>query len=252
MPSTVRVPYATVAGRDMIRPSHGAQRAHMDEAEAGTRIKEIVRRCWEDEGTPILLSALGSREGRGIADAAKLVSGGLRAFIEQHLKEDVLVIQHRRRPTIVGAVPRDAEDEERDWDALLDGIAGNSALTTRYHRAFWGAFRHPIANSHSRYLTVSGPVRYVDEPHGSAPDQMVELPRDLIDPAATDSDVHRNISAWLDQSGTSVARFLDRGDSSSLPNNDVLGKLIQSLEQDELEQISIPMPIIAKLRRKPA
>ena len=225
----------------------------MDQTEAAQQVVDTVDEWWREHRKPMLLSVLGGKQGE-IAATAKTLSGGLRAFIEQHLRDEVIVLQHHMRPTIVGAVPRAADDGDQDWDALLDAVTASPAAPARYLPAFWGAFRHPLADTESRYLTVSGPVRYVSQPHAQpAPDQMVEVQRDFVaGPDTTDSQVHANIRAWLAQSRVNPARFRASGDSGVLPGNDVLGKLIQALDPDELAQISIPMPIVAKLRRKSA
>ena len=163
------------------------------------------------------------------------------------------MVQHQGRPTIVGAVPRAAHNAQDDWDALLDEATSSPTSPHRYLPAFWAAFRKPIAESDTRYLTTSGPVRFTDLPDGPPADNMVEVRRQLIaDPSATDADVHESIGVWLRNSGVAMDRYLDVRATTALPANDVLGKLIQPLDADELSQVSIPMPIVAKLRRKPA
>ncbi len=226
----------------------------MDETETARQIADIVREWWQAEGAPMLISALGASRSGEIANAARAISGGLRVFIEQHLADDVLIVQHQARPTIVGAVPHDADDGAKDWNALLDGVTASPAAQARYYSAFWAAFRRPIAEVDSRYLTVSGPVRFIDQSRGgSAPDQMVEVPRGFVaSPNASDSEVHEKIDAWLAQSTVSAERFRATGGLGVLPSNDILGRLIQALDPDELAQIRMPMPIVAKLRRKPA
>ncbi len=84
---------------------------------------------------------------------------------------------------------------------------------------------------------------------------MVEVPRELIAvPDATDADVHKSIGDWFKGKGSGVSpeRFRDVAMADNLPTNDILGKLIQALDPDELSQVSMPMPIVAKLRRKAA
>lgn len=225
----------------------------MDAAETSKRVVDLVGQWWQDRHAPMLLSALGAIEEGAIATSARAVSGSLRMFLEQELGDDIAVVQHQTRPTIVGAVPRAAHDAQDDWDALLDEVTSSPSSPHRYHPAFWAAFRKPIAESDTRYVTTSGPVRFTDLPHGSAPENMVEVRRQLIaDPSATDADVHESIGVWLRNSGVPMDRYRDVKATTALPANDVLGKLVQALDVDELSQVSIPMPIIAKLRRKPA
>lgn len=225
----------------------------MDAAETSKRVVDLVGQWWENRRAPMLLSALGAMEEGAIATTARAVSGSLRMFIEQKLGDDIVVVQHRTRPTIVGAVPRAAHNANDDWDVLLDKVTNSTTSPHRYHPAFWAAFRKPIAESDTRYLTTSGPVRFVDLAQGPPPEHMVEVRRALIaNPESTDADVHESIGAWLTASGVPVERYRDVKPTSALPANDVLGKLVQALDADELAQVSIPMPIIAKLRRKPA
>ena len=226
----------------------------MDTAETiSKRVIDLVGQWWENRKAPMLLSTLGAMEEGAIATDAKAVSGSLRVFIEQNLADDVVVVQHRTRPTIVGAVPQAVYKAHDEWDASLDKVTNSAASPHRYHPAFWAAFRKPIAESDTRYITVSGPVHFTDLRHGPPPDDMVEVRRELIaDSEATDTDVHASIGVWLTESGVAVDRYRDVKATSALPANDVLGKLVQALDADELSQVSIPMPIIAKLRRRPA
>ena len=220
------------------------------------RIVELVGQCWQEKHSPMLLSALGTID-RQIAPEARRQSGGLRAYIEASLDDRVRVVQHGTKPTVIGAVPRNQEtDDVGDWDALLDELVGAQAerrlADRRFHRAFWAAFRQPLDESRERCVAMDGPVRFSDEPTGHQPYHTIEVQRELIvGQEASISDVHQSIGTWLTANNLEPTRFLETARSDTLPSNDVLGKLILALSLEELDQISIPMPIVAKLRRQP-
>ncbi len=215
---------------------------------------ELVGEAWAKTQRPLLLSALGTVDHQ-IATKAKEESGGLRAYIETSLANELLVVQHTERPAVIGAVPRNQEtDSVSDWDALLDELAGSSAdrrsVSWRYHRSFWAAFRQPLDEAKTRYVAMHGPIRFSDEFPESQPPQTIGVARELIvGQEASVQDVQQSINAWLAHNGLRPERFLESSDTL-LPSNDVLGKLILALDAEELSQISIPMPIVAKLRRQ--
>ena len=219
------------------------------------RTLELVGKAWTETHRPLLLSALGTVD-RQIGTKAKEESGGLRAYIEAHLANELRVVQHSEKSTVIAAVPRSEEtDSISDWDALLDELVGGTtdrrSVNRRYHRSFWAAFRQPLDDTKKRYVALDGPIRFFDEFPASQPPHTIEVARELIvDEDASIHDIHQSINAWLANNGLGHDRFLDSSDTS-LPSNDVLGKLILSLNAEELGQISIPMPIVAKLRRQP-
>ncbi|MDE0452791.1 MAG: hypothetical protein OXI90_13635 [Gammaproteobacteria bacterium] len=203
----------------------------------------------------MLLSVLGTID-RQIAATAKEQSGGLRAYIENCLGDELRLVQHTERPAVIAAVPRNEEtDSISDWDRLLDEMVARPTdrrpVNWRYHRSFWAAFRQPLDKAKVRYVAINGPIRFSDELPESQPADTLEVPSELIvGLEAPVQDVHQNINAWLENNGLGHEQFLDKSDTL-LPSNDVLGKLILTLNAEELSQISIPMHIVAKLRRQP-
>ena len=219
------------------------------------RTLELVGEAWSEAHRPMLLSALGTID-RQIATTAREQSGGLRVYIETRLDDELRLVQHTERPAVIAAVPRNEEtDSISDWDTLLDEMVGSStdrrSVNWRYHRSFWAAFRQPLDEAKVRCVAIHGPIQFSDVLPDSQPADTLEVPRELVvGPEASVQDVHQNINAWLEKNGLGHEQFLDASDTL-LPSNDVLGKLILTLNAEELSQISIPMPIVAKLRRQP-
>ena len=67
---------------------------------------------------------------------------------------------------------------------------------------------------------------------------------------ANSSDVLQNIEAWLDDHQLDPGPFLQRDDmESSRSSGDLLGRLLEALDTEELRRLSIPLDIARKLRR---
>ena len=123
---------------------------------------------------------------------------------------------------------------------------------------FWTAFRKPLPDSSARYLSSDNPIRFADVPPGSAPPGSLEIPRAYIPgDEATDSDVAERIVEWLHDHDLDETRFLyvprppQHRPERPLPADDLLGRLITALDPDELEKVSMPIALVAKLRRTP-
>ena len=220
-------------------------------------IQETVRSVedfWNEHERPLLLSALGSLEGRRISQNAKLHAGGLRPFLETFIGDRLLVVQHSRNRTIVGVVPIDERTQEiEDWDPLLEKTSAKPSLL-RLHPAFWAAFSKPIDGSLERYLQISDSVRFIDVRSDDAPQDGIHIERQHIaGPEARPEEIYENAMQWITKNKLDVSNFLHKPSSTGgnrLPSNDLLGRLILALDSQELQRTSIPMDVVAKLRRQ--
>lgn len=210
---------------------------------------------WREHGVPMLLSILGNVEHGRISREAKRHSEGLRAFLEVAVGDHVMVVEHSRNPTVVGVVPRNEETGKiRDWDALLDRPAPKTT-PRRLHPALWAAFRKPIADAMERYIQGGESVRFTDVARDDEVRDGVRVDRRfIVGSDASDENVYGNAMTWLDENELDVSNFLHKpatSASAGLPPNDLLGKLVLALDARDLEKISIPMDVVAKLRRQP-
>ena len=222
-------------------------------------IAECVQKYWNQHRRPMLLSALGTAVDEQTTHEVKSVAGNLANYIRTRLSGSVSVVQHSTNPTIVGAVPSSEAHFTEDWNHLLtrpDRHTGTSRK--RFNPVFWTAFRKPLPDSSARYISSDNPLRFVDVPPGSAPPGSLEVPRAYIrSDETTDSEVAERIAEWLRDHDLDETRFLceprppQHRPERPLPTDDLLGRLINALDSDELDKVAMPLAVVAKLRRTP-
>lgn len=219
------------------------------------RIVDLVQEHWGKHGMPLLLSLLGSEGGGEIGRLAKQEAGGLGAYLRHRLTDRVRVIHHSTKPMVAGAIPVDAEvDANAGFDRLLEKThSRSSGADPRIHSAFLAAFREPLDESKGRYTSIRAPFRFVDVSSEERPDGFREIAREYVaGPDAEAMEVQQKAQDWLAANGLDPDRFLwkDKADVARLPSNDLLGRLLLSLEPDELKRISMPLDVVGKLRRQ--
>lgn len=221
-------------------------------AETAARVGDY----WRENRLPLLLSALGSAEGGRVSREARRKSGSLRRFLESEAGDRVTVVQHSDKPTVVGVVPKNDETGAiENWDFLLDETGGKRQLP-RLHPALWAAFRKPLKESFDRYLLTDGPVRFVDVAHGTEVQNGLKVdPTKVLGPDALSDAIHENATTWLRDHQLEISDYRPEDasdDAGRLPRDDVLGRLILALDARDLERMSVPMDVVAKLRRRSA
>lgn len=213
---------------------------------------------WGEHRVPMLLSALGNVADGRISQEAKRHGKSLREFLEAVVgQERVLVVEHPENLTIVGVVPSNEETKViRNWGPYFDK-AGTKSTLPRLHPALWAAFRKPIEDATDRYVQgVQGgdSVWFTDVAHGDRNPGGVQVDRRFIAGLENSPEkVYENAAAWLRENNLDISNFQTKtrsGASTRLPSNDLLGKLILALDSRDLQKISIPMEVVAKLRRQ--
>ena len=225
--------------------------------ELDSRIMDLVEQHWQDNQTPLLLSRLGSHGGGEIARQVKAQGKGLGNYLRHRLTDRVRVIQHSGNPTITGVVPAsDAPDTDEENDALLEKTRQGSSVATapRFHPAFWAAFRKPLDESNRRYMSVEAPIRFHESSEGSQPDGFLEVPKIYIATSDTDEDqTLQNAEKWIDDNSLRKETYLVPAKSalhSGHPQN-LLDRVLFSLEPKDLSRISMPLDVILRLRKQP-
>ena len=222
-------------------------------------IAECVQKYWNQHGRPMLLSALGTSVDPQTMREVKNVAGNLATYIRTRLSGSVSVVQHSTNPTIIGAVPSSEAHLTHDWDRLLARPDRDiDTSRKRFNRVFWTAFRKPLPVSTARYVSTDDPIRFADVPPGSAPPGSLEIPRVYIPgDEATDGDVAERIAEWLRENDLDETLFLyvprspQHRSKRPLPADDLFGRLITALDPAELDKVTMPIALVAKLRRTP-
>ena len=222
--------------------------------ELDQRIIDLVQQSWEEHQVPLLLSRLGAQDGGEIARVAKQEAISLAGYLRERLADEVRVIQHSTKPVVVGALPADVDGESTDFDALLERTHGQTlGMPPRFHPAFWAAFRVPLDEDKRRYMSLVPPLRFTDAYPEDRPDgdNHAEVGWEYVNSDAEPSAVQRNVDEWLEENGLDAAPFL----AASKPSNprsspeDLLGRLLAALPVEDQRRISLPLDIVAKLRR---
>ena len=209
---------------------------------------------WREHRAPMLLSALGNLDHGRISRGAKLYASGLRGFLERFVAERVLIVEHSTNSTIVGVVPRNEDTSAiQDWDALL-GRPATASAPRRLHPGLWAAFRKPIREDTERYIQAGETVRFSDVAAGEEVPEGIRVDsRFIVGPEASLEAVYESAVTWMKENRLDIADFQTESGaktSAKLPANDLLGKLILALDPPDLEKITIPMEVVAKLRRQ--
>ena len=224
-------------------------------SELADRIVRLVEEHWDQHEKPLLLSQLGSLDNGEIAKSTKQESGGLKAYLQDHLADRVRVIQHSSNFTVIGAIPAQATlDDNISIDELFFRLSHQPAKqVARYHPAVWAAFRRLLEESKLRYLKITTPVHFVDIAEDEKPEGFVEVDRKFIaDSNADPSEIEENIISWVQNNKLEISIFQAkrRLPGMHFPSSDLLSKLLASLGEEDLRRISMPLDIVHKLRRE--
>lgn len=218
--------------------------------------EEIVKAVtdhWEARQKPLLLSELGNLKEGHVARRTKEVAENLRTYLRDQLQSRVDLIQHSFLPQVIGVVPTGiAPDNTDERDALLNRTRSKAQTASKWFQpAIWAAFRKPLAPTRRRFLSEKEPFEFKDVSESGAPDGFREIDQKFI--AETDdnaSAVVQNIETWLADHALESSLFL-RSDDQKAPgfSNDLLGRLIQVLDTEELRRVSVPLDVVRKLRQ---
>ena len=224
-----------------------------DYEDLDNRIVDLIGQYWTEEKRPLLLSQLGSRDGGEVARRAKSMMGSLRVYLRTRLSSEVNILTHSTKPTVVGAVPANAGITDTDTDHLLDRTLVDPGTTgRRYNAAFWAAFRKPLDPALQRYLHVDQPHHFKDtDDEGRVGPGYAEIERSFIArTGADDATVEESVRGWLESKGMEAEAFYQVGRETTLPQDDLLGRLLTVLDAEDLSRMTIPLDIVQKLRRK--
>ena len=218
------------------------------------RIVRSVHQCWEDGKLPLLLSRLGIQDGAELSTATKKLGMTLKQYLTTRLSDEVQVIQHSPRTQLVGALPISVDvDSEGGAEALLERTQRTEVdKMPRFCPAFWAAFRVPLEESKRRYVTDHEPIEFRDlsideKPFGREIVREYILGRDV-----DSSEVRNKIHQWLEENqvdSESYRRTRSQTSQASGPQ-DLLDRVLESLELSELKRVVMPLDVVLKLRRQ--
>ena len=243
--------------RRLCRPNGRVVESQVNET-GGDEIVRCVNAFWDENRRPMLLSSVGTTVGQRVAQEARTRAGSLRAYIRKYLNDRLAV---------------DRAQQERNNRGSRSTIA--SKRQSRLGRSASG--RHPRVplrrETVQRCLLGDLPeaARRVERevPNGGEPNQIhrratwarptraVEIAHTyILGDDASDANVAERVRQWLRDHNLEESRFIHvpekRGAKRqrTLPADDLLGRLVLALDPEELDQITMSVALVAKLRRE--
>lgn len=223
-------------------------------AQLAGRLAELVDEHWRERNEPLLLSQLGAADQGEVGRLAKAHSNNLAAFVEHHAADRIRIVRGHANPLVLAAMPTNVVEDVQVDDLLQRARERAATGSPRYHPAFWAAFRVPLNECDRRFVSNRRPIRFEDRPANAEdyPAGWVEVERQYIADAACDvNGVQRLIADWLSATELDPGKYLaDTSAAFGLPSNDLLGRLLVALDAEDLEQMTIPLNVIKKLRQQ--
>ena len=217
------------------------------------RISELVEEHWHEHNRPLLLSQLGTADQGDVGKSAKQLAPNLAGFIRGHVA-GVRIVSGSTVPPIFAVLPANIGQEVDVDDLLAEKRRERASVRVRrFLPAFWAAFRVPLDESKRRFVSIRAPARFQDAPLDETDrSSFVEVQRQYITTGdADDTVVQQRISEWLQRHELDDGPFLVANrPATDLPHDDLLGRLLVSLEPEELKRMSIPLDVVLKLRRQ--
>jgi hypothetical protein len=220
-----------------------------------TKIKELVNAQWKATGAPLLLSKLGAalREDFDVERETSAIK--LAPFLRAAMPTEIRVIQDPNNRIIVGAVPAGVDVSAETLFRKIDKPPDERRPTgnyTRYDRDLWNAFTLKLAPDKRRFLSATDQVNVAEvlarepEPPGFAEvtaDDVVAL--ENLGPGQRFAAASDRIESWAARNAVDISKFRRVG---HVGEKTVLSVLIESVAQDDLSKISLPLSVIRILQ----
>ncbi|MFJ4155509.1 hypothetical protein ACIPZF_12040 [Pseudomonas sp. NPDC089752] len=212
-------------------------------------IIEATRAHFEKTGQALLLASIGHlANAKGIKMSDELNGVKLLQFIAGNLGDELDIVKSSTSNLVYGVVPK--------GKASLDPALTATGRLPEFplndvNRALQAAFLRPIKPGHKRYVLAHPTLSYADIAQDQTPPaqgilmegEFLPSPEQLANPVLLRSMIERFANAY--QIEIAYVR------TSKAPVADsLLSKIVDSLTEDELARVSIPLDIVAKLMRK--
>ena len=229
-------------------------------------IAELAKTNYSKEGKGLLLSQVGDivskkhPELRNVLGSRKLVG-----FIETELADSVQILTSPENHIVKVILPANVMVNEDVLQFFPKRDAASSSVKkTRYNRAFWAAFSHPLANGNTRLVGFEPQVNYEDIAGGAPPATIKKIiTPDLVideikepDPAKRVQRINEIISHWLQTNAVSVDIVEAKTEKghvftsvSGSQKGSLLEVLLAALDDTDLKRIQMPLDVVAKLHR---
>ena len=237
---------------------------HSVRAELAAEIETLVSTTFAQRRQVVLLSYLGQAlRKRGYDFRAILGDQKLADFIRSELADKVRVVATPAGPLIFAAYPAEVTlESEIDPFGTSGSVSAKEPQESSDRekrelvaRGVWFAFSHALEPGKARVLRLEPDVEYEDyDESGEKPDGY-EIARDVIVPVGSvprhqrNEIIYDNIRAWAAQNGVPFKLLLEAQTEKSFRRS-ALDVILGSLSESDLARITMPLDVVAKLRRK--
>jgi hypothetical protein len=239
-------------------PENGAK------AELAGQILTIVSETFALQRRVVLLSYLGQAlSKRGLDFRQILGEQKLAEFIKERLGDQIRIVPTPAGRLVLAAVPIEVvlENEIDPFGLSRRAPAeGGHSFATQQKRELlvrdaWFAFSHSLESGKARVLRLEPHIEYQDyDPNSGDKPQGYDVPPDMIVPLGSfskgkrDELIYENVRAWAAQNDVPFRALIETHASGARRNS--LDVILSSLSDSDLSRITMPLDLVAKLRRK--
>jgi hypothetical protein len=198
---------------------------------------------WNNQRKLLLLSQIPSfLRSQGVEIDQVLAGRPLMLALRYDGADRLALVQNPFHSAVWAALPKaiaDAADPQNLFTRKIEApisSENNSPSRVRFKPWFWAAFIKALEPDHKRWLT---PDHFVDQPHAEVPP---DIPNILM--------ITNTIEKWAKSNGIELSPFELRDSESSGRESKKTSLSFESLDQDDLRRIVIPLDIVFKLLKK--
>jgi hypothetical protein len=215
---------------------------------------------WNNQRKLLLLSQIPSfLRSQGVEIDQVLAGRPLMLALRYDGADRLALVQNPFHSAVWAALPKaiaDAADPQNLFTRKIEApisSENNSPSRVRFKPWFWAAFIKALEPDHKRWLT---PDHFVDQPHAEVPPANAILldteyianlnPEDIPNILM----ITNTIEKWAKSNGIELSPFELRDSESSGRESKKTSLSFESLDQDDLRRIVIPLDIVFKLLKK--
>lgn len=219
-------------------------------------ILNLTYEYWSSTSKALLLASLGQQlTKRGYNLRTDLRGQKLVPFLQIELKDQVTVLTSPFDSLVRGIVPK-GEDIGADIRSLFTPNTERGSARINFDKRVWIAFSNPIPENHVRVLQFEPEINFEDLPAEMAKDkEHMVVPRELVIPPAAkpsqvrNAELQQNIRSWLKDHGIGIEKVVAKAtiEASARGTDSLLSAILAALDRKDLERVSLPLDIVAKL-----
>jgi hypothetical protein len=218
-------------------------------------VKELAEIEWGTSQSAVLLSRIPDLlKLRGIDIAAELNGRKLKEAIDNEGRGTVRLVQEG---LTWGVVPQESQASTEGSLFKNNSVDDINMPIPRFKRSVWAAFIKKLDENHRRFLVLSANIKFYDIAKGQTPPpQSKEIPLHSISSDITPASISSSIKRWSSEMMIPIDDLLESTSpiTENSPDHDggigiCFSRAFDSLSNEELRRIFVPMDIVMKLLR---